>query len=353
MRVQESLVLASSAVALLLSSREVQSCSGDPTQLAAALTAVDAEVRRQAAIALRDCTPLPDGAFQAVVLALDDPESAVAGNALEALIPTGARAVAPLIERVRTRNGDDRMRAIYSLGRLGKAGLPAVGALLDELRNRRLDHGPALLRAIRDLGGDEARAAVPLFVKLLDDRDLKEEAASAVAHLSASHPDQVIPILVQTLRKESGWDDWHTTADEDIAQYGELAIPLWIELLADRSISPLFSLKALKALGPKAMSKAIPFLRSIIDKPEWGIGRLDAARDLLDLGAITPDAAAAVYESFLSHEYERWRLEAIAGLIRIGRTSDPRIQAVLKALVDDRQKDVQERARALLAELGE
>jgi hypothetical protein len=72
---------------------------------------------------------------------------------------------------------------------------------------------------------------------------------------------------------------------------------------------------------------------------------------LLDLGAITPDAAAVIYESLLSHEFERWQLEAVAGLIRIGRTSDPRILDALHALVDDRQEDVRERARALLAKL--
>jgi HEAT repeat protein len=114
---------------------------------------------------------------------------------------------------------------------------------------------------IRDLGGGEARAAVPLFVNLLDDPELREEAASAVAHLSASHPHKVIPILVATLREQSGWEDWHTTADDDIAQYGELAIPVWVELLSNRSIAPDFSLRALKTLGPQAMSKAIPFPR--------------------------------------------------------------------------------------------
>jgi HEAT repeat protein len=135
--------------------------------------------------------------------------------------------------------------------------------------------------------------------------------------------------------------------------YGDLVIPVWVELLSDRSISPLFSLYALKALGPAAMTNAIPFLRSILDKPEWGVGRLDAARDLLDLGAIEPDAAAKVYESFLSHEHERWRLEAVAGMIRVGRSSDPRIKKVLNALLDDHQADVRERARALLAKHGE
>jgi hypothetical protein len=269
------------------------------------------------------------------------------------LIPAGARAVAPLVERVQTRNGDDRTRYIYALARLGKPAVSSVGVLLDELRNRPLDHGPALIRAIRDLGGEEARAAVPLFVKLLDDTDLEEEAASAIAHLSASHPDRVIPILVRTLRKQIRWEDWHTTADDDIAQYRELAMPVWVELLADRSFPSDVSLRALKALGPKAMSKAVPFLRSILDKPEWGISRMDAVRDLLDLGEITPDAAAAVYESLLSHEFERWRLEAVAGLIRIGRTSDPRILDALHELADDRQHDVRERARALLTKLEE
>lgn len=360
MRLRANLAVALCGAALLLSSDRLEAastnsrlCPGDPTTLGAALKAVDAEQRRQAAIALRDCTPLPDDAFESLVLALDDVDPAVAANAAEALIPEGDRALAPLLERVRTRNGDDRALAILSLDRLGDDGRPAIGVLLDELRNRRLDHGPALVLAIRDIGGDEARLAVPFFVKLLDDPELKEEAASAVARLSGSHPDRVIPILVQALRKQSRGACPQTTADGDLARYGELAIPVWVELLSDRSISPFASLHALEALGPKALSKAIPFLRSILDKPEWGWGRLEAARYLLDLGAIEPDAAAVVYESFLSHEHERWRLEAVAGLIRVGRTSDPRIKDDLNALVDDRQKDVRDRARALLARLGE
>jgi hypothetical protein len=360
MRFRASLAVALCGVALLLSSDRLEAastdsrpCPGDPTTLGAALNAVDAEQRRQAAIGLRDCTPLPDEMLQALVLALDDSSSAVAANAAEALIPVGARAVPPLVERVRTRNGEDRALAIRSLGRMGQAGLPAVSALLDELRNRRLDHGAALVLAIRDLGGDDARAAVPLFVKLFDDPEIRDEAASAVARLSGSYPDRVIPILVQAFRKQSRDACPHGTADADLARYGELAIPTWVELLSDRSIPPFSSLRALDALGPKALNKAIPFLRSILDKPEWGWARLEATRYLLDRGAIERDAAAAVYESFLSHEHERWRLDAVAGLIRIGRIADPQIKDFLNALVDDRQEDVRERARALLAKLGE
>ena len=360
MKVRKRLAMISGGVALLLapgrplaSPTEPRPCPGDPTLLAATLKADDPEARRRAAIALRDCSPLPDDVFQALVSALDDVSPWVGDNAAEALIPAGPRAVAPFVERVRSRDGEDRVLAIRSLGRLGQAAVPAVGVLLDELRNRRLDHGPALVLAIRDLGGDEARAAVPLFVTLLDDPEVKEEAASAVARLSGSHADQVIPILVQSLRIQSQDPCPHTTAGQDIALYGELAIPTWVELLSDRSISPMFSLHALETLGPKALSKAIPFLRSIPDTPEWGSGRLDATRQLLDLAAIEPDDAAAVYESFLSHEHVRWRLDAIAGLMRVGRTSDPRIAEVLRALVDDRQVDVRDRARALLAKLGE
>jgi len=360
MRCQTSLAAALCGAAVLLSSDRFEAASTDsrprpcdPTTLGAALKADDAEQRRLAAIELRDCTPLPDDVLQALVLALDDSSFPVAANAAEALISVGARAAAPLIERVRTRNGDDRALAIRSLGRMGHAGLPAVSALLDELRNRRLDHGAALVLAIRDLGGDDARAAVPLFVKLLDEPEMRDEAASAVAQLSTSYPDRVIPILVQALRKESRDACPHGTAALDLARYGELAVPTWVELLSDRSISPFASLRSLEALGPKALSKAIPFLRSILDRPEWGWARLEAVRYLLDLGAIEPDAATTVYESFLSHDYERWRLDAVAGLIRIGRTSDPRVEAVLNALVNDRQEDVRERARALLARLGE
>jgi hypothetical protein len=40
---------------------------------------------------------------------------------------------------------------------------------------------------------------------------------------------------------------------------------------------------------------------------------------------------------------------AVAGLIRLRRASDPRIHDVFNALLDDRQVDVHERARALRA----
>ena len=124
-------------------------------------------------------------------------------HALGQLGPEAAAAVQPLQEILADKYEFEYIRggADWALGRIGKAARPVVPLLIDTLTSKHVSvrrNSPLALAAI---GGDEAKKAVPLIAKLLDDEDAGVEAAAAVAIWQLDRDPRALSKLVAMLEK--------------------------------------------------------------------------------------------------------------------------------------------------------
>ena len=208
--------------------------------LASALDDADDGVRREAAEALGKIGPSAREAIPALMRALSDDSGAVTVHAAWALSRIGPDAVPDLLAALKE---DKKLRhlIVVVLGDLKEAAAPAAETLAGMLTEPDLDEefGREIMVALARIG-PPAKAAVPVLMKILEDKEhpLRAGAAYALAKLGARQAQR---LLIQALPRE---DDPEMRGVAPIALVllsGDsdalvaLALPRLIMLLADDS----------------------------------------------------------------------------------------------------------------------
>jgi HEAT repeat protein len=263
--------------------------------LASALDDADDGVRREAAEALGKIGPSAREAIPALMRALSDDSGAVTVHAAWALSRIGPDAVPDLLAALKE---DKKLRhlIVVVLGDLKEAAAPAAETLAGMLTEPDLDEefGREIMVALARIG-PPAKAAVPVLMKILEDKEhpLRAGAAYALAKLGARQAQR---LLIQALPRE---DDPEMRVVAPIALVllsGDsdalvaLALPRLIMLLADDSkLVRHEAATALAHIGPRA-ADAAPVLIAGVDDPD------PALREayLSALGEIGPDGADAM-----------------------------------------------------------
>jgi HEAT repeat protein len=263
--------------------------------LASALDDADDGVRREAAEALGKIGPGAKPAIPALMRALNDDSGAVTVHAAWALSRIGPDAVPELLTALKD---DEKLRhlIVVILGDLKEAAAPAAETLAEFLARPDLDEdfGREIMVALARIG-PQAKAAVPVLMKILEDQEnpLRAGAAYALAKLGARQAQR---LLIQALPREDD-PEMRVVApialvllspDSDVLV--ALALPRLIMLLADDSnLVRHEAATTLARIGPRA-ADAAPVLIAGVADPD------PALREayLSALGEIGPDGADAM-----------------------------------------------------------
>lgn len=192
-----------------------------PADLAKSLQADDVDVRRQAAASLAGLGPEAQPALIALIYALRDEDPQVrreAATALGNLGPEAKTAVPVLLGAMKDSNeavrlqvatalsrigtsGNQRSQFVIDLGDLGKRALPILMRLLSQANKDDPQSMAELIRAIGKLGPD-AKASVPLLLKMLQEKTwARYDAFNALKSIGPGAADAV-PTLLATLNQE-------------------------------------------------------------------------------------------------------------------------------------------------------
>ncbi len=227
------------------------------------------DVRRAAARAVVEFDVEPAKVAPALIAALEDGDSTVVANAIEALANYGAEA----LDHVDDALDNEKLRpyAIMLITRMGSKAEPAVPALMKHITaDPKSDDEAMLVREVQfalAAIGPKAKPAMPALVKSLSsDRD--EIRASAAFALGKIGPDAraAVPALRKSFQSES-------------------------------PIVKLASIRALLEIQPKQRNRlavsAIPLLVQAL-KSEQELIRAEAATALGEIGRLPPPVAAAL-----------------------------------------------------------
>lgn len=287
--------------------------------LAAALADGDANVRRTAAMALRDCRAAALPALPGLRRLLGDPQMEVRGAAASALAAIGPAAVKPLVEVLKTTDPRARESAVYALREIG----PGAADALPALRDLEDDPDPAVRRATALAFGALGPAALDPLVGMCRDKDASVRAAAAGAlRLLREAAAPALPTLRALLRDP---DDWvRIAAAKTVGTLGkdaEMAIPELADLLR-RGSEPhrAAAAEALLSIGPAA---APALARAATDPVKE---TRDAAGDAL--GKLGADAVPAVV-ALVDPEDERVLRATAEALARIGPPAVPALTGLL------------------------
>jgi len=241
------------------------------------------------------------------------------------------------------------------LGRLGRVGIPALRALVDD----RSGADPEVAYALWCLG--YKREAVTALRQRWETTNHPAADHKLLLVLADVGPDaaEMVPLLNRALRKEP--EDWRQRYDRTcvalalwrvqkpveagglVADPRREALDVLLALLRDNHIE---AMEALGQIGPEARA-AVPGLVKAT-KHQWWDTRSYAARALGRVGAGSPDAVEAL-DAALKDRNSQVRLEAAIALTRLGRT--PAGVAVMADLLERRPSLIEQLAETL-GELG-
>ncbi|MBI3944726.1 MAG: HEAT repeat domain-containing protein [Armatimonadetes bacterium] len=164
----------------------------------------DADVRRAAAVLLRDISPAPEVAVPAFAELLADPGlRTVAAQALGDYGPDAA-AAAPRLEallagtRVFWEERQEIALALWRVGGRAEAVVPMLVGHVQRATGDELHHAAKILREL----GPAAAPAVPALIEVLGDREWQERRQCAIEVLGRIGPaaEPAVPALVAMLR---------------------------------------------------------------------------------------------------------------------------------------------------------
>jgi HEAT repeat protein len=304
--------------------------------LAQTLQDADGIVRVQAAFAqaridLNDQLGVP-----ALVGALADKDARVrraAAAALRDMGPDAKAAVAALIERL-TKDAEPRVRwlACEALGQIGPAAESAVPALTTALNNSAL--AAAAAEALGGIG-PKAQAAAPTLVRLLTqvDRPLQRSFAGALARIGGPQAKAAVPVFLKDL---DGDERLHYSAALYLAALGPEAKAALPELVRRAKGGDWTARYALWSIDPVG---SIPYFREEMrdnaDYAHWTVaayckimGPERTTRAVLALvdaildGRIGMDGLAAWVNNLVRSEYQ----ETVPVLINTLKNQDARVR---------------------------
>jgi HEAT repeat protein len=323
----------------------------------------DAQVRRQAVRALSRIHSEPQLAIASLGNALEDPDPAVRVAALDSLTSAGPAAV-PVLGKA-LENPATRYWAALALGELHKDAKPALGALVEAMKDERPEVRREVLVALARIGPDAA-AAVPAISALLADPDAsaRHAAAFALGHIGPQAASAA-PLLVRDRQSKdplmqavSAWALAHI--DPTDAAVRRDAIGLLTQAIRDKNprvqgaafrglielendptkLVPALSL-AITESDPSLVhdilsaaaslgESGIPVLIEALKRPE---AATSAASLLAGLGSKAKSATPAL-AAMLGDPTGELRREALLALAAMGADAAPAQAAILKMLSD-------------------
>jgi HEAT repeat protein len=358
--------------------------AGAAPALAEALMGEDRSAHAGVALALFRTGESSDAALFTLVSLLDEeagPDLRLeAVQALGAIGPAAAPAVAGLVVALKDREARVRLAAAATLGRIGPGAKRASRALGDALRDadlevRRQAAGalgevgpaaaggvPALLRGIgadtemtrlcvQALGmiGPETKTIMPALEEQLKsaNRDVREAAIRAVGNMGAE-AKRAVPGLLNVVVVEQH-EELRTAAMDALVNLGEEAVPDTAKALKDeRAPMRLAACEILRRIGPRAGKAATALGATLKDKsPDV---RAVAAGAIGALGAEGRSAVTAVAGLLKDPEW-RVRVAAASALGGIGPEAKGAVKNLVAALTDG-EAEVRAAAATALGRIG-
>jgi HEAT repeat protein len=235
---------------------------------------------------------------------LNDQDSDVLTETINALTNIGEPAVISLIAELKNDNADIRKAAACILSKIGDS--RAVVPLIETLNDKDPDVRKNVVNALEIL--NDARAIAPLIISLNDPfHDVREEAAKALVQIDAPILDSLIPAL----------------KDKNPNVRAEIA----------------------KILGKKRDPRAVAPLLELLKGDEQRV-HLEVINAL---GIIADQRAVAPLLLELHHKERDIRIYAVEALGQIG---DARAIEPLLPLLQDREPDVRRKVAESLAKLN-
>jgi HEAT repeat protein len=347
-----------------------------------ALQGTDADLRRLALFALEGIGQGDRAAVRALVAVLGNKDAELrlrALGALEQIKPAPEDVLPALKTAVQDPSEAIQEGAIRSLGRLGKAGVPELRALLR--RGNATRRGYAVIGLF--LAGPEATAAIPDLVEILrdetlqaDDRRLADNAKMALKQIGP----EAVPALAAALKHKD--EGVARRAALLLAEFGPLArpaLPALVEALADERKFVDHVQRALRAIG----KEAVPALHAALKHKDvrvrrrglevlysFGAANKPILPDLLALangedGALRRAAlyalwgmgtkareAGPIFLKALKDRDKAFRLLAIQALESIGIEGTKETVSSLRESLRDSEASVARGVPAVLAKLG-
>src|SRR5262249_4807990 len=168
-----------------------------------ALKDPEATVRRRAVMYMGTSDPGDKEARTALLALLNDPDTQVRHYAawrLSALEPAAPEAVAVLREMLRGPGEGPRNLAAMGLGQIGRKDAEVAAALIDALGDRELPFSRQTVTSAVGMLGEAGKPAVGLLVETLRDPNpqLRQQALSSLTRIGAGAAE-VVPPLVEVL----------------------------------------------------------------------------------------------------------------------------------------------------------
>ena len=200
-------------------------------------------IRQQAAAELAKLGPKAKAAIPALGRALDDPNSKVCNEVALALGPMGKDGVPPLVEflKSKSKNREFAAKALGEIGPNAKAAIPVLGKLVDD-SDEMLQS--AATTALHNLGPE---ARLPALIGSLRDKNVEMRAKAARA-LGTMGPEakSAIPALLTAFAKDHsiyGSFDFNVSSrvawqfydayETALRRIGKHDVPLLIEILTN------------------------------------------------------------------------------------------------------------------------
>lgn len=217
--------------------------------------------------------------------------------AVEALGEIGQPALAALREALRGRNPTVRSGASRALAHMGKSAVPELMAALQEDDDSIRQLAASALSQI----GPAAKAAVPRLTEMLQDDNatIREYAAFSLSSIAGADAKAAVPVLIAVLSDREADEHWREGAALALSRIGAAAEPAVPDLVRLQVSGKYLyvreaSAKAVRSIDPKgvAVKKAVPLLIEVLK------GGSDRAKESAAyfLGRIGPDAKEAVPE---------------------------------------------------------
>jgi HEAT repeat protein len=258
---------------------------------------------------------------------LDDQDGAIALHAAAALLqvlPGNAEAVARFKKALQDESAAVRKKGVDCIALCGPGGRPLVGELVESLKDSQT---PVRLAAIHAIGaiGPDADAARDALVKLLDERELRCDAADALGRLGPA-ARAAGPALAKLMEQDDKAARW--AAVRALVQIGGEDARAVVPFLTEECEKAprgrdLYNISVyLGVLGPMA-KPAIPTLKRALER--------DRELCAMALWAIEPEKKFPWDWGYpADRDIDRWLFEAY--IREMGERAKPSAQALAKEI---------------------
>jgi HEAT repeat protein len=339
--------------ALTLTQRSVPEAKAAVAVLVEALKHPQARVRFQAAQRLQQIgAPEVRGAATVLVDLLRQHQRDLGfqpAMLLGQMRPADLRAAVPALrEALNDGNPAIRFQAAMILVRMGKVETEAAVPILIDLLG--VDTSPSSpqafrLQAMQALAriGPEAKAAIPSLVKLLDDAQAAQVAASALSQLG---PDALQPVLETWTKQESYNRPGVIKAFSQFGPKAKPAAPKLIEALASQDAQVrVLAANALRQIG----TEAVPSLEKALSRPDSRL-RQTAAAVLSEIGPAAENAIPALTRALRDPDVQV-RVQAAQSRWEVEHDADKVIAQLLEGL-EENDVTLRRSSARLLVEIG-